>query len=42
MPSEIIGEFGTSGASSEWIEAEGKLAIFGLKIPGRIQVYWKK
>src|SRR5262249_26048475 len=27
MPSEIIGEFGTPGASSEWIEAEGKLAI---------------
>jgi len=27
MPVEIIGEFGTPGASSEWIEAEGKLAI---------------
>ena len=23
MPSEIVGEFGTPGADSEWIEAEG-------------------
>jgi hypothetical protein len=27
MPVEIIGEFGTPGANSEWLEAEGKLAI---------------
>jgi hypothetical protein len=27
MPIQNIGEFGTPGASSEWIEAEGKLAI---------------
>ena len=27
MPIEIIGEFGTPGASSEWIEAQAKLAI---------------
>lgn len=31
MPVEIIGEFGTSGAHSEWLEAEGKLAIRYLK-----------
>jgi hypothetical protein len=31
MPAEMIGEFGTAGASSEWIEAEGKLAIKHLK-----------
>jgi hypothetical protein len=28
---EMIGEFGTAGASSEWIEAQGKLAIRHLK-----------
>ena len=27
MPTEIIGEFGTPGANSEWLEAEGQLAI---------------
>jgi hypothetical protein len=27
MPVEMIGEFGTRGADSEWLEAEGKLAI---------------
>ena len=27
MPIEIIGEFGTPGADSEWTETEGKLAI---------------
>lgn len=27
MPSEIIGEFGTPGASREWISAQGTLAI---------------
>jgi hypothetical protein len=31
MPTELIGEFGTPGATSEWIEAEGKLAITHLK-----------
>jgi hypothetical protein len=31
MPTELIGEFGTPGATSEWIEAEGKLAIAHLK-----------
>ena len=31
MPVEIIGEFGTPGAHSEWLEAEGKLAIRHLK-----------
>jgi hypothetical protein len=31
MPFEMIGEFGTPGASSEWIEAQGKLAIRHLK-----------
>jgi hypothetical protein len=31
MPTELIGEFGTPGGSSEWIEAEGKLAIAHLK-----------
>jgi len=31
MPTEIIGEFGTPGASSEWIEAQGKLAIKHVK-----------
>jgi hypothetical protein len=28
---EIIGEFGTPGANSEWLEAEGKLAIRHVK-----------
>lgn len=27
MPVEIIGEFGTPGASLEWLDAQGKLAI---------------
>jgi hypothetical protein len=31
MPSEIIGEFGAPGANSEWLEAEGKLAIRHVK-----------
>jgi hypothetical protein len=31
MPTELIGEFGTPGATSEWTEAEGKLAIRHLK-----------
>jgi hypothetical protein len=31
MPTEIIGEFGTPGTTSEWIEAQGKLAIRHLK-----------
>src|SRR5215469_4290435 len=31
MPVEIIGEFGTPGATSEWIEAQGKVAIKHLK-----------
>jgi hypothetical protein len=31
MPTELIAEFGTPGATSEWIEAEGKLAITHLK-----------
>jgi hypothetical protein len=31
MPIEIVGEFGTPGATSEWIEAEGKLAIRHVK-----------
>src|SRR5215472_4758439 len=31
MPAEIIGEFGTPGATSEWIEAQGKLAIKHIK-----------
>jgi hypothetical protein len=31
MPMEMIGEFGTPGASSEWIDAQGKLAIRHLK-----------
>ena len=31
MPTELIGEFGTPGATSEWIEGEGKLAIRHLK-----------
>jgi hypothetical protein len=31
MPTELIGEFGTPGATSEWIEAEGKLTITHLK-----------
>lgn len=31
MPVEIIGEFGTPGADSEWLEAEAKLAIRHVK-----------
>jgi hypothetical protein len=31
MPVEIVGEFGTPGADSEWLEAQGKLAIRHLK-----------
>ena len=31
MPVEIIGEVGTSGAQTEWIEAQAKLAIRHLK-----------
>ena len=31
MPVEIIGEFGTPGANSEWLEAEGELAIRHVK-----------
>jgi hypothetical protein len=31
MPTEIVGEFGTPGATSEWIEAQGKLAIRHVK-----------
>jgi hypothetical protein len=31
MPTEIIGEFGTPGANSEWLEAEGQLAIRHVK-----------
>ena len=31
MPVEIIGEFGTPGADSEWLGAEGKLAIRHVK-----------
>ena len=31
MPVEIIGEFGTPGAQSEWIEAQGKLALKHLR-----------
>jgi hypothetical protein len=31
MPTELIGEFGTPGATSEWTEARGKLAIRHLK-----------
>lgn len=31
MPFEMIGEFGTPGADSEWIEAQGVLAIKHLK-----------
>ena len=31
MPVEMIGEFGTPGADSEWLEAEGKLAIGHVK-----------
>src|SRR5215468_8204544 len=49
MPSEIIGEFGTPGASSEWIEAEGKLAIKHIvKVRGapppemKLEVIWQE
>ena len=49
MPSEIIGEFGTPGASSEWIGAEGKLAIKHIvKICGapppemKLEVIWQE
>jgi hypothetical protein len=31
VPTEIIGEFGTPGANSEWLEAEGQLAIRHVK-----------
>lgn len=31
MPTEMISEFGTPGATPEWIEAQGKLAIRHLK-----------
>lgn len=31
MPVEIIGEFGTPGADSDWFEAEGKLAVRHVK-----------
>jgi hypothetical protein len=31
MPVETIGEFGTEGAESEWLEAQGELAIRYLK-----------
>jgi len=31
MPVEIIGEFGTPGADSEWLKAQGQLAIRHLK-----------
>ena len=31
MPVETIGEFGTEGAESEWLEAQGELAIRRLK-----------
>jgi hypothetical protein len=31
MPTEIIGEFGTPGANSEWLEAEAQLAIRHVK-----------
>lgn len=31
MPTEIIGEFGTPGASLEWLDAQAKLAIRHIK-----------
>jgi hypothetical protein len=31
MPVEIVGEFGTPGADSEWLKAESKLAIRHIK-----------
>jgi hypothetical protein len=31
MPVETIGEFGTTGAESEWLEAQGEIAIRRLK-----------
>ena len=31
MPSELIGEFGTPGASQEWLDAQAKLAIRHIK-----------
>jgi hypothetical protein len=31
MPVETIGEFGTTGADSEWLQAQGELAIRRLK-----------
>jgi hypothetical protein len=49
MPTELIGEFGTPGATSEWIQAEGKLVIRHLKeICGdppsqmELQVVWRE
>jgi len=49
MPSEIVGEFGTPGADSEWIEAEGKSAIKHIvKICGepppemQLEVIWQE
>ena len=49
MPVEIIGEFGTPGAHSEWLEAEGKLAIRHLmKVCGEppsemeLQIVWQE
>jgi len=30
MPIEIVGEVGTPGAETEWIEAQGKLVIHQL------------
>jgi hypothetical protein len=41
MPTELIAGFGTPGATSEWIEAEGKLAITHLKkICGDPRLKW--
>ena len=49
MPMEMIGEFGTPGGSSEWTEAQGKLAnrhlkgICGEPPPGMdLEIVWQE
>jgi len=49
MPAELIGEFGTSGASWEWISAEATLAIrYIVKVCGELppemelEVQWQE
>jgi hypothetical protein len=49
MPIEIIGEFGTSGASLEWLDAQAKLAIrYMTKLCGdpppemRLEIVWQE